>query len=78
MALTKEQRSAAAKKAAATRKRNQAKGSAQRLERQLGGLKRTGKDIAENVKEVAKTAGSAAKTAAEERAHRAVSGARRD
>jgi hypothetical protein len=71
MALTKEQRSAAAKKAAATRKRNQAKDSAKVLERQLGGLKRTGEDIAGSVKDVAQSAGSAAKTAAEAAAQRA-------
>jgi hypothetical protein len=65
MTATKEQRSLAAKKAAATRKRNQAKGSAQDLAHHLGGLKHTGENIA-------------AKSAAEVAAQRVESGLKRD
>lgn len=70
MPLTKEQRSAAAKKGAATRKRNQAKTGAKGLERELGSLKRAGEGVAEGVKKVAKQAGSAAKQTAESTAQR--------
>jgi hypothetical protein len=78
MTLTKEQRSAAAKKAAATRKRNQAKSGADKLERHLGDLRRSGQHVAEDVADIAKSAGSAAKKAAESAARRAGSEPRRD
>jgi hypothetical protein len=78
MTATKEQRSLAAKKAAATRKRNQAKGSAQDLAHHLGGLKHTGENIADGVKDTVKTAGAAAKSAAEVAAQRVESGLKRD
>ena len=74
MTMTKAQRSAAAKKAAATRKRNQARGSAKDLERQLKGLRRAGENVAEGMKDLAKTAGAAARTAAGATAERAGAG----
>jgi hypothetical protein len=77
MTMTKAQRSAAAKKAAATRKRNQAKGSAKEVERQLKDLRRAGEKVAEGVRDLGKTAGAAAKTAADATAGRAGTGRRR-
>lgn len=77
MTMTKQQRSDAAKKAAATRKRNQAKTGAHEVDRDLRNLKRAGENVAESMKDLAKTAGSAAKTATEATAQRAESELRR-
>ena len=71
MPQTKAQRSAAAKKGAATRKRNQAKADSEGLGRRLDRLARSGESVAEDAKDLAKTAGSAAKTTAEATAQRA-------
>jgi hypothetical protein len=67
MPMTKKQRSTAAKKAAATRKRNQAKSGAKEVQRELGNFKRAGERVADDVK----SAGSAAKKTAETTARRA-------
>ena len=61
MAQTKTQRSAAAKKAAATRKRNAAKKSAQDLK---GSTRSTGRGVTDLAKAAGSTAQSAAKSVA--------------
>jgi hypothetical protein len=71
MPQTKAQRSTAAKKGAATRKRNKTKADSEGLGRRLGRLAHSGESVAEDAKDLAKTAGSAAKTTAEATAQRA-------